>query len=55
MAQSMQATTAATEAVKKAAEDTKSSTTDWPKLITKPDLFDYKSQEEEIEASMLRR
>ena len=49
--QSTQATTSVAEAVKKAAvEDKKSSTTDWSKLIAKPNVFDYKSQEEEIKA-----
>ena len=36
--------------MKKAAEDKKSSTTDWLKLIAKPNIFDHKSQEEEIKA-----
>ena len=50
VAESAQATASAAEAVKKAAKDKKSTTTDWPKLITKPNLLDYKSREEEIEA-----
>ena len=50
IAQSTLATTSAAEAVKKAVEDKKSSTTDWPKLIAKPNIFDCKSQEEEIKA-----
>ena len=41
---STQATASAAEAVKKAAEDKKTTTTDWSKLITKPTL------EEEIKA-----
>ena len=45
----MLATTAA-EAAKKAAEDKKSSTTDLSKLIAEPNIFDYKSHEEEIKA-----
>ena len=49
-AQSTQGTASAAEAMKKAVEDKKSSTTDWSKLITKPNLFDYKSQDEEIKA-----
>ena len=49
IAQGTLATTAA-EAVKKAVEDKKSSTTDGSKLIAKPNIFDYKSQEEEIKA-----
>ena len=47
------ATTSAAEAVKKAVEDKKSSTTGWSKLIAtpaKPNIFDYKPQEEEIKA-----
>ena len=44
IAQSTLATTPAAEAVKKAVEDKKSSTTDW-KIV-----FDYKSQNEEIKA-----
>ena len=28
----------------------KSSTTDWSKLIAEPNIFDYKSQDEEIKA-----
>ena len=47
-AQSTQAATSAPKAVKKAVEDKNSSTTDWSKLIAKPNIFDYKSQEEEI-------
>ena len=50
IAQSTQATTSAAEAVKKAVEDQKSSATDSSKLIAKPNIFDYKSQEEEIKA-----
>ena len=50
IAQSTLATPSAAEAVKKAVEDKKSSTTDWSKLIAKPNIFDYKSQEEEIKA-----
>ena len=50
IAQSTLATTAAAEAVKKAVEDKKSSTADWSNLIAKPNIFDYKSQEEEIKA-----
>ena len=45
--QSTLATTSAAEAVKKAVEDKKSSTTDRSKLIAKPNIFDHKSQEEE--------
>ena len=44
------ATTSAADAVKKAVEDKKSSTTDRSKLMAKPSIFDYKSQEEEINA-----
>ena len=47
---STQATASAAEAVKKAAEETKATTTDGSKLTTKPNLFDDKSQEEEIKA-----
>ena len=36
--------------MKKAVEDQKSSTGDGSKMLAKPDIFDYKSQEEEIEA-----
>ena len=36
--------------MKKAVEDKKSSTTDWSKLIAQPNIFDRKSQEEEINA-----
>ena len=50
IAQSTLATTSAAEAVKKAVEDKKSSTTDWSTLIAKPNIFDYKSQEEEVKA-----
>ena len=50
IAQSTPATTSAAEAVKKAVEDKKPSTTDWSKLIARPNIFDYKSQEEEINA-----
>ena len=50
IARSTLATTSAAEAVKKAVEDKKSSTTDGSKLITKPNIFEYKSQEEEIRA-----
>ena len=50
IAQSTQATTSAAEAVKKAVEDKKSSTADWSNLIAKPNIFDYKSQDEEIKA-----
>ena len=50
IAQSTQATTSAAEAVKRAVEDKKLTTTDGSKLITKPTLFDYESQEEEIKA-----
>ena len=46
---STQATTSAAEAVKKAVEDKKSST-GWSKLIAKPNILGYKSQEEEIKA-----
>ena len=42
--------TLAAEAVKKAVEDMKTNATDWSKLITKPSLFEHKSQEEEIKA-----
>ena len=42
--QSTLATTSAAEAVKKAVEDKKSSTTDWSKLIAKRNIFDYRSQ-----------
>ena len=51
IAQSTLATASAAEAVKKAVEDKKSSATDWSKFIAKPDIFDYKSQEEEIKSS----
>ena len=51
MAESTLATTSAAEAIKKADEDKKSSTTDWPTLTAKPNIFEYKSQEEEIKAS----
>ena len=40
IAQSRLATTSAAEAVKKAVEDKKSSTTDGPKLKAKPNIFD---------------
>ena len=50
LAKSTQATASAAEAVKKAVEDQKTTTTYWSKLFTKPYLFDYKSQEEEIKA-----
>ena len=50
IAQSTLATTSAAEAVKKAVEDERSSTTDWSRLIAKPIIFDFKSQEEEIKA-----
>ena len=50
IAQGSLATTSAAEAVKKAGEDNKSSTTGWSRLIAKPNIFDYKSQEEEIQA-----
>ena len=50
IAQNTLATTSAAEAVKKAVEGKKSSTTDWSKLIAKPNIFDYKSQGEEIKA-----
>ena len=50
LAKSTQATASAAEAVKKAVEDKRATTTDWSKLITKPNLFGYKSQEEEIKA-----
>ena len=40
IAQSTLATTSAAEAVKKAVEDKKSSTTDGPKLKAKPNIFD---------------
>ena len=36
--------------MKKAVEDKKSSTTDGSTLIAKPNISDYKSQEEEIKA-----
>ena len=36
--------------MKKAVEDMKANTADWSKLITKPSLFEHKSQEEEIKA-----
>ena len=36
--------------MKKAAEDKKTNTTDWSKLITKPGFFEHKSQEEDIKA-----
>ena len=48
IAQSTLATTSAAEAVKKAVEDKKSSATGWSKLTATPNIFDYKSQEEEI-------
>ena len=44
IAQSTQATTSEAEAVKKAVENKKSSTTDGSKLIAKPNIIDYKSQ-----------
>ena len=50
IAQSTLATTSAAEAVKKAVEDKKSSTTDGSKLIAKPNIFNYKSQEEGVKA-----
>ena len=50
VAQSTLETASAAEAMKKAVEDKKSSTTDWTKLIAKPNIFDHKSQEEEIKA-----
>ena len=50
IAQSTQATTSAAEAVKKAVEGKKATTTDRAKLITKPNLLDRKSQEEDIKA-----
>ena len=50
IAQSTLATTSAAEAVKKAVEDKKPKTTDGSKLIAKPNIFDYKSQDEEIKA-----
>ena len=50
IAQSTLATTSAAEAVKKAVEDKKSSTTDWLTLIAKVNMVDYESQEEEIKA-----
>ena len=50
IAQSTPATTSAAEAVKKAVEDNNSSTTDGSKLIAKPNIVDYKSQDEEIKA-----
>ena len=50
VAQRTLATTSAAEAVKEAVEDKKSSTTDGSKLIAKPNIFDCKSQEEEIKA-----
>ena len=40
------ATTSAAEAAKKAVEEKKKTATDRSKLIAKPNLFDYKSQEE---------
>ena len=46
IAQSALATASASEAVKKAVEDKKSSVTDRSKLIAKPNIFDYKSQED---------
>ena len=50
IAQSTLATTSAAEAVKKAVEDNKSSTPDSSKLIAKPNIFDYRSQDDEIKA-----
>ena len=42
IAQSTLATTSVAEAVRKAVEDKRSSTTDdWSKLIAKPNIFDY--------------
>ena len=38
------------KAVQKAVEDSRSSTTDWSKLTAKPNIFERKSQEEEIKA-----
>ena len=49
VARSTQATATA-EAVKKAAEDKNTTTTDQSKLITKPGLVENKSQQEEIKA-----
>ena len=49
MPQSTLATTSAAEAVKKAVEDKKFNDR-WSKLIAKPNIFDYKSQQEEIKA-----
>ena len=47
IAQSTLATTSVAEAVRKAVEDKRSSTTDdWSKLIAKPNIFEYKSQDE---------
>ena len=42
IAQSTLATTSAAEAVKKAVEDKKSSTTDWSNPTAKPNIIDYK-------------
>ena len=51
VARSTQATASAADAVKKAGEDKKTTTTtDWSKLITKPNKFDYKPQEESVKA-----
>ena len=50
VAKSTQATASAAEAVKRAVEDKKAATTDWSKLVTKPNLFDDKSEEEVIKA-----
>ena len=46
IAQSPAATTSAAEAVEKAVEEKSATATDRSKLITKPNLFDYRSQEE---------
>ena len=50
IAQSTLATTSVAEAVRKAVEDKRSSTTEWSKLIAKPSIFHYKSQDEEVKA-----
>ena len=50
IAQSTAAATSAAESVKKAVEDKKATTTGWQKLITRPNLFDHRPQEEEIKA-----
>ena len=54
IAQGTLATTSAAEAVKKAVEDKKSSTTEWSKLIAKPSILDVKSRHLESGHGSLR-